>query len=257
MRLYYSQCAVPENRGEGAWEEEMNAEMPKTILLYRFLDAAAALKTIESRQFRISRLRDLNDPFEWRFGYKGHHPEDETIFNTWRESVSESQNKVRGIICFSATSKEPVLWSHYADKHTGVAFEVDCINDPKLLKKISYPPERVAIDIPTFAQLQHDEVSLKKYLGPIMEQMIQQKSPSWAYEKEYRFNIEFEKVANLQFSNGHYALPIPDDFLTRVILGWKCPLEVQYVLKALHTVGLTSTKVVRAKISPDSYEVLC
>ena len=235
----------------------MNAETPKTIQLYRFLDADAGLKTIKSRHFRISRLHNLNDPFEWRFGYTRHNPEQETILAPWRESVFESQNKVRGIICFSATSKEPVLWSHYADKHRGMAFEVDCINDSSLLKKISYPSKRVAIDIPTFARLQHDEVNLKKYLNPMMEQMIQQKSPSWAYEKEYRFNVEFEKVANLQFSEGHYALPIPDDFLTRVILGWKCQLEERDILEALHAVGLTSTKVVRAKISSDSYEVLC
>src|ERR1039458_5967475 len=113
----------------------MNTDAPKSILLYRFLDAAAALKTIESRQFRISRLRDLNDPFEWRFGYKLNNPELEATINAWRESVFESRNKVVRIICFSATPKEPVLWSHYADKHRGVAFEVDCINDPKLLKK--------------------------------------------------------------------------------------------------------------------------
>jgi hypothetical protein len=237
----------------------MTVTSPNSIRLYRYLDAAAALKTIEDRRFRISRLRDLNDPFEWRFGYKLQNLELEATIDAWRESVFESRNKVLGIICFSATSKEPVLWSHYADKHRGVAFEVDCINDPKLLKEISYPQERQVMDIETYAELQrhHDETSLKKYLLPIMEQTIRQKSPSWAYEKEYRFNVEFENVANLQIHNGHYFLRIPDDFLTRVILGWKCPLEEKYVLKALEAVDLNSTKVVRAKISSDSYEVLC
>jgi hypothetical protein len=235
----------------------VNAEIPKSILLYRYLDAAAGLKTIESREFRISRLRDLNDPFEWRFGYKLNNPEHEATINTWRESVIESRNKVLGILCFSATSKEPVLWSHYADKHRGVAFEVDHITDPRQLFKISYPPKRQAIDIGTYAQLQHDEINLKKYIGPMMEQMIQQKSSSWAYEQEYRVHFDLQKDSKLRVSDGHYFIRIPDDFLARVILGWKCPLEEQYVLKALQAVGLNSTKVVRAKISPDSYEVLC
>ena len=238
----------------------MSAEAPKSILLYRYLDAAAALKSIEERRFRISRLRDLNDPFEWRFGYKGHNPENpdaEKILNAWRESVFASRNEVLGIICFSATYKEPVLWSHYADKHRGVAFEIDCPNNPNALKKISYPPERVSIDLTTFARFQrnNDIMGLKEYLLPLMEQMIRQKSPSWAYEKEYRFNVELAE--NLETSAGNYFLGISDDFLTRVILGWKCPLEEQYVLKALHKVGLTSTKVVRARISNDTYEVLC
>jgi len=238
----------------------MSTDAQKTILLYRYLDAAAALKTIEERRFRISRLCDLNDPFEWRFGYKGHDCENleaEKILNAWRENVFASRNKVLGIICFSATCKEPVLWSHYADKHRGVAFEIDCPNNPDALKKISYPPERVSIDLPTFARFQrnNDTAGLNEYLLPLMKQTIRQKSQSWAYEKEYRFEVELAE--NLDTSGGNYFLGIPDDFLTRVILGWKCPLEEEYVLKALHKVGLTSAKVVRAKISPDSYEVLC
>jgi hypothetical protein len=237
----------------------MSADASKTILLYRYLDAAAALKTIEECRFRISRLRDLNDPFEWRFGYKPEpdNPEAEKILNAWRESVFASRNEVLGIICFSATYKEPVLWSHYADKHRGVAFEIDCPNNPNTLKKISYPPERVSIDLNTFARFQrnNDIMGLKEYLLPLMKQTIQQKSPGWAYEQEYRFEVEL--AGNLQTSAGNYFVGISDNFLTRVILGWKCQLEEQYVLKALQAVGLTSTKVVRAKISPDSYEVLC
>jgi len=238
----------------------MNAAAPSSILLYRYLDAAAALKTIEDRRFRISRLRDLNDPFEWRFGYTGHNPdhlEAEKILNDWRESVFASRNEVVGIICFSATAKEPVLWSHYADKHRGVAFEIDCPNNPKALKKISYPSERVSIDLTTFARFQrnNDITGLKEYLRPLMEQTTQQKSAGWAYEQEYRFEVEL--AGNLETSAGNYFVGIPDNFLTRIILGWKCPLEEQYVIKALQSVGLNSTKVVRAKISPDSYEVLC
>jgi len=64
-----------------------------------------ALKTIESRQFRISRLRDLNDRLNGAFGYKGHHPEDETIFNTWRESVSESKTKFVGLYVLAPHQK--------------------------------------------------------------------------------------------------------------------------------------------------------
>ena len=66
--------------------------MPDSILLYRYLDAAAALKTIESRLLRISRLRDLNDPFEMRMGVTGTIPEGETTVNAWLDSIREQQN---------------------------------------------------------------------------------------------------------------------------------------------------------------------
>lgn len=235
----------------------MDAAAPSSILLYRYLDAAAAVKTIESRSFRISRIKDLNDPFEWRFGYKGHNPEDEAKISTWRESVLESQNQRLGIICFSATSKDPVLWSHYADKHSGVAFEVDHFDNPKILRKMSYPPDRIAIDIPTFTVLQRDKMAVKKYLRPLMEKMVEEKSSSWGYEKEYRVLFDLEKDTNLRFAEGHYFVEIPPNFLTRVILGWKSPLEEDRISKALKSVGLDSTEVVRAKMSPDTYEVLC
>jgi hypothetical protein len=38
------------------------------ILLYRYLDAAAALKTIETWSFKVGRIRNFNDHFEWRAG---------------------------------------------------------------------------------------------------------------------------------------------------------------------------------------------
>lgn len=238
----------------------MEAAALSSILLYRYLDAAVALKSIEERRFRISRLRDLNDPFEWRFGYKGHDPENreaKKILDAWVESVFAERDKVVGIICFSATAKEPVLWSHYADKHRGVAFEIDCPNNPKALKKISYPPERVSIDLDKFARFRrnNDITGLKEYLRPLMEQTIRQKSPGWDYEQEYRFNVDLNE--NLETSAGNYFLGITNNLLTRVILGWKCPLEEQYVLKALSAAGFTSTKVVRAEISNDRYEVIC
>ena len=235
----------------------MNAEIPKTILLYRFLDAAAALKTIESRQFRISRLRDLNDPFEWRLGYRGIKPEFEQKFSSYIDSIIEQQNKLFGLVCFSDTAKESVLWSHYADKHRGVALEVDYVNNPEHVIEMQYPPERLVMDAEKISEFQTDESYRKDYMLPLLLKMIRRKSPSWAYEREYRVHFDLLQEKDLQISGGYYFKRIPDDFLTRVILGWKCPLEEQYVIKALQSVGLNSTKVVRAKISPDSYEVLC
>lgn len=231
--------------------------MPDTILLYRYLDAAAALKTIESRLFKISRLQDLNDPFEWHLGFTGIIPEGESEVNAWLESIRARQNKSYGILCFSDTPKEPVLWSHYADKHRGVVFEVDYLFDPEHVIQMSYPSERLVIDASIYAKLQHDEIELKDYFLQLLNRMIQQKSPSWAYEREYRVHFDILRDKDLQISGGHYFKRIPDNFLTRVILGWRCPLEEQYVMKALAVSGLTSTKVVRAKLSPDTYIVQC
>jgi hypothetical protein len=62
-------------------------------------------------------------------------------------------------------------------------------------------------------------------------------------------------VKDCEISGGLYFRRIPEDFLTRVILGYKCPFEEKYVLKALEKVGLTSTKVVRARMCLETYSI--
>ena len=229
----------------------------KIILLYRYLDAQSASKSIESRSLRISRLHELNDPFEWRLAISGIPPEGEPLIEKWISSILANQSKIFGLMCFSATCKEPVLWSHYADKHRGVAFEVEYDCKPDNPTEIKYPPDRLVIDGARYAELQHNEPAIKEYLLPFMKPMMTRKSPSWGYEKEYRVYFDLVKEPNIQTSGGHYFIPIPDNFLTRVILGYKCPLEEQYVAKALEKSGLGSTKVTRAKMSNETYEVRC
>ena|ERR1039457_990663 len=130
----------------------MNAAAPSSILLYRYLDAPAALKTIESRLLKISRLRELNDRFEWRIGIRGVAPEKEKFVNCWLDSILERLNAQCGIVCFSDTPKESVLWSHYADKHRGVVLEVRFDFDPDRVVKMQYPPERPTIDAEIYSK---------------------------------------------------------------------------------------------------------
>jgi hypothetical protein len=235
----------------------MNAEMPKSILLYRYLDAEAGLKTIESRLLRISRLRDLNDPFESRMGIINVIPGKEHLAHKWLDSILERQNTMFGYLCFSDTFKESVLWSHYGDKHRGIALEVRFDYDPVGIIQMRYPPERPIIDASIYMKLSNDDVELGKYMLPRIELLIRQKSPGWAYEREYRTAFDFNKSQDLIMSGGHYFKKIPDNFLMRVILGWRCPLEESYVIKALAASGLEATKVVRAKMSLDTYTVEC
>jgi hypothetical protein len=97
----------------------MSADSLNSILLYRYLDAAAALKTIESRSFKVGRLQDFNDPFEWRMEITGIILEGEMVANASMDAFINDVNNWMGILCFSDIASDPVLWSHYADKHRG------------------------------------------------------------------------------------------------------------------------------------------
>jgi len=226
----------------------MEAAAPSSILLYRYLDAAAALKTIESRAFKIGRRRDFNDPFEWRMGITNVIPEGEIVARACIDGFVDDVSGWAGILCFSDTLVEPVLWSHYADKHKGVAFEVSYTLVPKILTKMEYTNERPVFD----ANRLHDPAGFENYAKPLMDRLLRQKSTGWAYEREYRVFVDLKRC---DISGGHYFQKIPDHFLMRVILGFNCPLEELYVRKALDAVGLTETKVVRAKMCLETYSI--
>src|SRR5437588_8200745 len=118
-----------------------------------------------------------------------------------------------GILSFSDTTEESVLWSHYADQHRGVAFEVQFKIGPDSLFKMQYTNERPVIDL---NKIQNPE-GLNAYLLPILHQLISQKSPGWSYEREYRV---FLSLSDCTIDNGHYFKAIADDYLVRVILGY-------------------------------------
>jgi hypothetical protein len=228
--------------------KQMNTDTPETILLYRYLDASAALKTIESRAFKVGRLRDFNDPFEWRMGITNIIPEGEIVADACMESFIDEMQKTIGIICFSEAVTDPVLWSHYADNHQGVALEVDYILDPEKLIKMEYTDNRPVFD----ANRLHDNAGFAAYARPLMDRLYRQKSTGWAYEREHRVLIKLESC---KIAGGFYFQPIPDHFLTRVILGYRCPLDEIYVRKALDATGLTDTKVIRAKLCAKTYAI--
>jgi hypothetical protein len=224
--------------------------MASSVKLYRFLRPRPALKTIEARNLRVGRLLELNDPFEWRVGVTGIVPEGEIVAQACMDSFLQVMNERIGVVCFSDTVADPVLWSHYADAHRGVAFEVDYLLDADGLQRVQYTDERPVMDATRLNR--RDE--LDAYLLPILERMIIQKAPGWSYEREFRAH---KYLKDCETAGGHYFTPIPDDFLRRVILGFRCGLEEQYVRKALDHVGLTDTDVVRAQMDQATYTIKC
>lgn len=224
--------------------------MPDSIKLYRFLGYDSALRTIEQRSFRVGRLKEFNDPFEWRVGVTNIVSEGEIVAQACLDSFIDEMNSQFGILCFSETASDPVLWTHYAAVHTGVAFEVDYLVDPETLPKVEYTDDRPVMD----ANVLNDPSQVDAHLLPLLNRMLRQKAPSWSYEQEYRVHIGLE---DCETAGGHYFQKIPDDFLTRVILGFRCPLDTRYVRKALDRAGLDATEVVRAKMDQLSYTILC
>ncbi len=222
--------------------------MNDSIRLYRFMGLKNALKSIEERRFRVGRLLELNDPFEWRFGVMGIVSDKEIFVNPLIKSFLEEIHSERGILCFSETAEDSVLWSHYADGHRGVAFEVDHFLDPDRVGKVKYSNKLPLVDVKRL----HQKEGVNEYLEELLKVLPLRKARGWEYEKEYRVYIDISKC---ETSGGHYFLEIPENFLTRVILGVRCEIDENYVRRALKNAGLKDTEVVRAKMDKYSYSI--
>lgn len=220
--------------------------MRKSIRLYRFLSSASAIQTIEGKRFRVGRITEFNDPFEWKLGMINYIPEGEATIRAAQASILRKLNSEFGAICFSDTAEDAVLWSHYADHHRGVALVVDHWLDDSI-RKVTCSDTRPVLDLNRINQSDTDSYALE-----ILTRLITHKSTGWRYEREYR---AFVRLSDCEVSNGGYFLPIPPDFLKRVILGFRCPLDEDYVRRSLDLSGFQGVEITRAKDDNHSFKI--
>ncbi len=137
------------------------------MLVYHFLNEEYGLQSIEKRRLKISRLTDLNDPFEF-YAVKLLEKEARQYL---KKTIAE-MSELSGLLCFSENWHNPLLWGHYADKHRGLCLGFDV---PKnLLTSVTYIKNRIeAGDINNFNE-------------ETMQQLISSKYVDWKYENELR-----------------------------------------------------------------------
>lgn len=224
--------------------------MPAIVKIYRYLAAEHALKTLRERRLHVSRIKDLNDPFEWRVGSVADVEHHATVGREVLDAYIDRVNDRFGIISHSAELADPVNWSHYADKHKGIVLQFDHFL-VEALQAISYSHALPTFDVTQFLATGSDQ----SYTLAVLKQSLGRKSPSWAYEKEYRVHLELNEDCVKE--GDKYFKAIPDDFLKQVILGVNCKTSQSDVELALAAGGFTDVKIVPARMSETSYEIIC
>jgi hypothetical protein len=105
--------------------------------VYHFVGRDYGLEDIQKRRIKIATIADVNDPFEL------FPASTEKIvrqrFRIWREQF----NQLYGMLCFSHSWRNPVQWSHYAAKHTGLCLGFDI--PANLLTKAQYSATRLRV----------------------------------------------------------------------------------------------------------------
>lgn len=227
--------------------------MPETIRMYRFLPSKWALKAIQDRRLKISRLKELNDPFEFHIGVNGANDDHQKIGKDAINSYFDRLNDKFGLICFSRRVTDPVIWSHYSQGHQGIALELEMEQPDNEYFDVEYNGELPILDVEELIRRERDQA----YTYSILKQSFGRKSPSWDYEAECRLHCDLQ--SDDCFKDGdHYFTKITDHFqVKRVILGVRCPISKSDVHKSLAQGGFTGVEVIQAHKSETSYEIVC
>lgn len=199
--------------------------------LYHFLSEKWALEALEKQVIKVSKYDDLNDPFE-------------LLAMSLKDKVSrkvmvENKRKINRtlrLLCFSKRWKSPLLWGHYADKHTGIALEFEIPDSD--VHPITYQKDRSSLDLHALMDKRDEAAKLE------MLKMYTTKYSDWSYEEEYRVQFTEEEF----LSKGYHDFVTIGNHLniTGLVLG---PLNstsrdtIERVLPASKEVTVTTTRI--------------
>jgi hypothetical protein len=196
---------------------------PGFYRLYHLLPADYAIKNIENSRIKVALLSELNDPFEL-FALNVKKKRVSQMIEAYKEELKDQQ----GLLCFSNDWLDPVLWTHYAAKHSGICLGFDVKKNRTL--KVKYAPKKLR------KKIEETATALDTNLR---EQLIVTKFKSWSYEQERRVLInlsETQQEGDLRFFG---------------FTSWLRLREV--VLGALCTHAVEEVRALTKKYCPDAY----
>lgn len=200
--------------------------------VYHLLTAENGMSDISLRRIRISRVSDLNDPFEL-LAARADGEQLRKALRSWADEFNQNN----GLLCFSKRWQNPVLWSHYASKHRGICLGFDVAD--ALLQDVQYTKDRLL--------LRFVDGNPKKGLEEgFVQDLLRTKYEHWAYEEEVRTFVELDHST---IENGSYFYLFDSAVALReVILGPVCELPIERVRELVHSV-YDQVSVIKARLA--------
>lgn len=154
--------------------------------VFHFLRADFGLLALRDQRLKVAHFDELNDPFELYAAEMGNrtHRERFRDFKRWAASRF-------GLICFCRGWRNPLLWSHYADKHRGVCLEFQAHRDD--ICSVTYSPRRLLLDV-------EKRLATGGFSEDDAYQLATTKFKHWKYEDEVRL---FIKLADCPTEGGN------------------------------------------------------
>ena len=181
--------------------------------VYYLTPSQFAISNIALRRVKVARIADLNDPFEL-MAIEILDDRDLELFLHLKDEL----NKSKGLLCFSRTWSNPVMWGHYAERHSGMALGFEGSDEQFEPVIYAHAPLPVSREPGTqLPRLTESEVN----------KLLRTKFHDWHYEDEVRVFVQLDhttKEAGLYFYEFDARLT-----LREVILGPKCEIPIEKV----------------------------
>ena len=205
--------------------------------VYYLTGAQYGLSNLALQRIKVSRFRDLNDPFE----LLGVNLADKQHRAAFRLTKQEIDND-KGLICFSKNWRNPVLWGHYGERHTGMALGFDVPNE--MLVPVIYAKKLLEINL---------DPKTKRPQKELVDRLIRTKFYDWKYEDEMRLFVELDHD---NVESGMYFCSFSKDLTLRdVILGPRCELPIEGVRGLVANLE-PEVQVLQSRIAFTRFEVL-
>lgn len=139
--------------------------------VYHYLNVRWALDNVRQHRLKLCKIDDTNDPYEAECVRSLHQPTQAVL-----GSLKTTLGVTYGMLCFSRTSNNILMWSHYADNHKGICLGFDV-------------PDEFARDVRYVSSIQEVESlfdSTEQDQEEVIGQLSYVKYIGWAYEEEVR-----------------------------------------------------------------------
>ena len=211
----------------------------RPLRAFHFVNLEFGLENLSRRRLKVATLPELNDPFEL-FGVSLPDQALRDAFLAMKDQLASN----RGLLCFSRDWHNPVQWSHYAAKHTGLCLEFDIPDEN--LGAIAYSRKRLVVETEQFRHPRElDEETLKRFLFT--------KYSHWRYENEVRCFVSLEeKDPQKKF----YFAQFSDNLrLLKVIVGAHSTVTRDELGAALGDAG-SNVKMIKAQLAFKTFRVV-
>jgi hypothetical protein len=213
------------------------------VKLFHFLSAQNAISDIALKRIKISRIGQLNDPFEFLAV---------DLADAWKKAALENWkndlDEKFGLICFCANWSNPLMWGHYADSHKGIALCVEITDETAsdVLLGVDYTKDRARIAF---------DPDARSVVGgkDTVNRLLRTKFIDWQYEQEYRFFIGLESS---QKEGSNYFADFSEQLvLSEVILGFKCDFRIEQIRELIGS-NYANVRVRKAGLHQQVFEVI-